>query len=56
MLRTSKNTSIYIDFGRNRQIETIDGYDGMVHRGLFQLSYRRWILMDGPNEAWWDAL
>ena len=33
MLRTSKNTSIYKDFGRNRPIETIDGYDGTVHRG-----------------------
>ena len=27
---------IYTHFGRNRPIETIDGYDGMVHRGPFE--------------------
>ena len=51
MLRTSKNTSIYTDFGLNRPIETIDDYDGMVHCGPFQLSHRCSILMDGPDEA-----
>ena len=33
--RTSKNTSIYTHFGRNRPIETIEGYDETVHRGPF---------------------
>ena len=50
MLRTSKNTSIYTNLGRNCPIETIDGYDGTVHRGPFQLSRRRLILMDGSDE------
>ena len=36
MFRTSKNTSIYTNFGRNRPIETIDDYDGTVHCGPFQ--------------------
>ena len=45
--RIRKNTSFYRDFGRNRLIETIDGYDGTVHRGPFQLSRSRLILIDG---------
>ena len=28
--------SFYRAFGRNRPIETINGYDGSVHRGPFQ--------------------
>ena len=50
MFRTSKNTFIYTDFARNRPIETIDGYDGTVHRWPFQLSRSRPILMDGPDD------
>ena len=41
---------IYRLFGCNRPIETNDGYDGTVHRGPFQLSCSRPILMDGPDE------
>ena len=48
--RTSKNTSFYSTFGHNRPMETIDGYDGTVHRGPFQLSRSRSIVMDGPDE------
>ena len=44
-----KNTLFYRAFGRNRPIERIDGYDGMVHRGLFQLSHPRRILLNGPD-------
>ena len=33
--RTSKNILFYSTFGRYRPIETIDGYDGTVHRGPF---------------------
>ena len=51
MLRTSNNTSIYTNLGRNCPIETNDGYDGTVHRGPFQLSHSRPILMDGPDET-----
>ena len=46
-----KNMSFYRAFGRNRPIETIDGYDGTVHRGPFQKYCGRWILMDSPDEA-----
>ena len=44
MLRTSKNTSIYTTFGRNRPIETIDGYDGTVRNvsKISQPSHLRW--------------
>ena len=31
----SKNMSFYRAFDRNRPIETIDSYDGTVHRGPF---------------------
>ena len=37
--------SFYRVFGRNRPIETIDGYDGTVHRGPFRLGRSRRILM-----------
>ena len=42
--------SFYTVFGRNRPIETIDGYDETVHRGPFPLSCSRRILMDGVDE------
>ena len=44
-----KNTLFYRAFGRNRPIKTIDGNDRTVHRGPFQLSHRRRILMNGPD-------
>ena len=50
MLRTSEELSIYTKFGRNCLIETIDGYDGTVHRGPFQLSRSRPISIDGPDD------
>ena len=56
MLTNRKNTLFYRVFGRNCPIETIDRYDETIHRGPFQLSRSRRILMDGPDEAWWDAL
>ena len=37
MLRTSEEHLIYTTFGRNRPIETIDGYDETVHRGPFRI-------------------
>ena len=43
--------SFYRAFGRNRPIETIDGYDGTVHRGPFQKYHGHWISMDGPDEV-----
>ena len=46
-----KNMSFYRAFGRNRPIETIDGYDGTVYHGPFQKYRGRWISMDGPDEA-----
>ena len=48
--RPLKNILFYSTFGRNRPIETIDGYDGTVHRGPFQLSSSRPMVMDGPDE------
>ena len=42
---------IYRLFGRNRPIETINGYDGTVHRGPFQLSRSCRISMDSPEEV-----
>ena len=45
----SKNKSFYKAFDRNRLIETIDGYDGTVHRGPFLLSRGRSILINGPD-------
>ena len=44
----SKNKSFYRAFDRNRPIETIDGYDGTVHRGPFLLNRGRPILINGP--------
>ena len=44
-LESSKYISFYSVFGRNRPIETIDGYDGTVHRGPFQLSRSRLMLV-----------
>ena len=44
-----KNISLYRAFDRNRPIKTIDGYDEMVHRGLFRLSRGRRIVMDGHD-------
>ena len=34
-ITNQKNISFYRVFGRNRPIETIDGYDETVHRGPF---------------------
>ena len=34
--RIRKNTAFYRDFGRNRPIKMIDGYDGTVHCGPFK--------------------
>ena len=43
--------SFYRVFRRNRSIEMIDGYDGMVHRGPFWLSRSCRILMEGQDEV-----
>ena len=45
----SKNKSISRAFGRNRPIVSIDDYDGMVHRGPFQLSLDRRIEDGAPG-------
>ena len=50
-LQIGRTCLIYRLFGRNRLIEMIDVYDGTVHRGPFQLSRSRPILMDGPDEV-----
>ena len=50
-LQIGRTCLIYSLFGRNRPIETINGYDGTVHRGPFQLSRSRLILVDGPDEV-----
>ena len=55
-LQSSKNRSFYSIFGRNRPIVLIDGYNGTVHRGPFRKSLSRSILINGQDEAWWDAL
>ena len=49
-LQIGRTYLIYRLFGRNRPIETIDGYGGTVHCGPFQLSRSRLILMDGLDE------
>ena len=49
ILKNVKNTSIYRAFDRNRPIKTIDGYDETVHRGPFQLSRDRQIVIDGHD-------
>ena len=43
-LQSSENKSFYSVFGRN---VSIDGYDGMVHHGPFQISRNHRIVMDG---------
>ena len=50
-LQIGRTCLIYRIFGRNRPIKMIDVYDGTVHRGPFQLSRSRPILMDGPDEV-----
>ena len=47
--RIVKNILFYRVFGRNRLIVLIDGYDGTVHRGPFQLSRDRRIFDEGPR-------
>ena len=44
-----KNTSFYSTFGRNRLIETINGYDETVHRGPFQICRIRRIADGGSR-------
>ena len=41
----------YSDFGRNRPIVSIDGYDETVHRGPFQLSPSRPIVINGSDPS-----
>ena len=48
-LQRTKNTLFYSIFGRNRPIVSIDGYNGTLHRGPFQLSRGRRIVMDGHD-------
>ena len=50
-LTKSKNALFYRVFGRNRPIETIDGYDETVHRGPFQKYRGHWISIDGLDAA-----
>ena len=47
----SKNMSFYRAFDRNCPIEMIDGYNGTVHRGQFQISRGRPILINSPDES-----
>ena len=49
MLRIVKNILFYRLFGRNRPIVLIDGYDGTVHRGPFQIIHGRRIMIDGQD-------
>ena len=48
-LQTMKNILFYRAFGRNRPIVSIDGYDGTVHHGPFQISRGHRIVMDGHD-------
>ena len=48
-LQLSKNISLYRVFDRNRPIETIDGYDEMVHDGPFGKYRDRPIVMKGSD-------
>ena len=48
-LQMSKNKSFYSNFGRNRPIVSIDGYDETAHRGPFQLSHDRRIEDGAPG-------
>ena len=50
-ITNQKNISFDRIFGRNRPIETIEGYDETVHRGPFRLYCSRPIVMEGPDEA-----
>ena len=50
-IQITKNMSFYRAFDRNRPIETVDGYDGTVHHGPFQISHGRPILINGPDES-----
>ena len=47
----SKNMSFYRAFDPNRPMEMIGGYDGTVHRGPFQISRGRSILINGSDES-----
>ena len=47
MLRIVMNTSFYRLFGRNRSIETIDGYDETSTMDHFRKCHDRPIVMDG---------
>ena len=49
MLKNVKNMPFYRAKIRNRLIKTIDGYDETVHRGPFQLSRDRRIVIDGHD-------
>ena len=49
MLKNVKNMPFYRAKIRNRPIKTIDGYDETVHRGPFQLSRDRQIVIDGHD-------
>ena len=49
-LESSKNMSFYSTFGRNHPIVSIDGYDGMVHRGPFQINHSRLISIDDLDD------
>ena len=52
MLTFVKNRAFYRAKFRNRLIVSIDGYDETVHRGPFQLSHDRRIVMDGHDLIW----
>ena len=41
----------YRAFDRNRPIKMINGYDGTVHRGPFQISRGCPIMINGPDES-----
>ena len=45
----SKNKPFYSNFGRNRPIVSIDGYDETVHHGPFQLCRDRRIEDGAPG-------
>ena len=56
MLTNVKNASFYRANFRNRPIVSIDDYDETVHRGPFQLSRDRPILINSPDWISQDAL
>ena len=49
MLKNVKNMPFYRAKICNRSIKAIDGYDETVHRGPFQLSRDRRIVIDGHD-------